>query len=247
MEKYFISLFLLLFISEIIIDFIYKKNLYNLKETFENIGISALSMSFDYGFALLSMPLLHKIYVPNSIVLSLNKGMYFLILFICLDFIEYWFHRLSHKIPLMWSAHKVHHQSEHFNLSAGLRTSFLIPLFNLGFYCALPLLGFRPTDIVILIFFQGFYQLLIHTKLIGKLGYLDKILITPSVHRVHHGKNEIYLDKNFGKVLAIWDRIFNTYETEKIEVIYGAKETKFEKGVIRSQIIPFIKWWKKVK
>jgi sterol desaturase/sphingolipid hydroxylase (fatty acid hydroxylase superfamily) len=247
MEKYFISLFLLLFVAEIILDLITKKELYSLYETLENIGISAVSMCIDYGFTLLSVPLLYKIYMPNSFVLSLNKGMYFFILFVCLDFIEYWFHRLSHKIPLMWSAHKVHHQSEHFNLSAGLRTSFLIPIFNIGFYCVLPLLGFKPKDIITLIFLQGFYQLLIHTKLIGKLGYIDNLFITPSVHRVHHGKNEIYLDKNFGKVLALWDKIFNTYERETITVIYGAKDAKFEHGIIHSQIIPLIKWWKKVK
>ncbi len=247
MEKYFISLFILLFIAEVIVSIKTKNKSYHLKNTLENIGIGAVSMFIDYGFSLLSYPLLLFLFSNYRLIHLQRSGYYFILLFISLDFLEYWFHRLSHEIPIMWTAHKVHHQSEFFNLSVGLRTSFLIPLFNVGFYCILPLIGFHPADILVLIFLQGIYQLFIHTKLIGKLGWLDKILVTPSVHRVHHGKNEIYLDKNYGKVLTLWDWVFNTYKKETEDVIYGATDSDLENGVIKSQLVPIKKWWVKKK
>lgn len=245
MEVYIVLLFILLMLAEAAQAWYCRNKSYDLKETLENIGIGFVSMLADYGFSLFSYPLLLTLFTDHALFGWERNMVYYISLFVGLDFIEYWFHRLSHQIPLMWAAHKVHHQSKDFNLSVGLRTSFLIPIFNIAFYCVLLLAGFHPTDILLFIFMQGAYQLFIHTKIIGKLGILDLIFVTPSVHRVHHGKNEIYLDRNYGKVFNLWDHLFGTYEKETEDVVYGAREPEGEKGVLEAQIVPLKKWWLK--
>lgn len=247
METYLVLLFALLMLAEAALALYSHDKSYNLREAIENIGIGFVSMFIDYGFSLMSYPLLLALYENCSFNAWEKNWPYYLILFIALDFTEYWFHRLSHEIPVMWTAHKVHHQSTSFNLSVGMRTSFLIPVFNVLFYCVLPLLGFHPSDILFCIFIQGFYQLLIHTRLVGKLGIIDLLFVTPSVHRVHHGKNKIYLDKNYGKVLTAWDHLFGTYQKETVAVIYGASDPQGEKGIWRSQLIPVKKWWRRIR
>lgn len=244
METHIVLLFTLLMIAEVALLCHRQPRRLYLKKTLENIGTGLIALLFDHGFSLLSYPLLECIY-RHSLFCMEKSRLYFVLLFIGLDFMEYWFHRLSHQLPLMWTAHKVHHQSTVFNLSVGLRTSVLIPFFNIGFYALIPLLDFDPADLLFFIFVQGAYQLFIHTEVIRKLGLLDLIFVTPSVHRVHHGINEEYLDKNFGKVFLIWDHLFGTYEKEAATVNYGASESEGENGIFRCQLLPVKKWWQK--
>lgn len=244
METYIILLFILLMAVETILLVRQQAEPLYLKKTLENIGTGLIALLFDHGFSLLSYPLLVHIYQHHLFEIE-KSSFYFGALFLLLDFTEYWFHRLSHRIPLMWTAHKVHHQSTVFNLSVGLRTSVLIPFFNIGFYTLIPLLGFDPADLLFFIYLQGIYQLFIHTEVIRKLGVLDLVLITPSVHRVHHGVNDEYLDKNFGKIFVIWDHLFGTYEKERAVVVYGASDPEGESGLVRCQLVPVKKWWRK--
>lgn len=224
-EELAILLFFFVLLSELIISVVGHLSLYKTKETLGNIAIGVLSFTTDLVFSLLTLPLLFYIYQHFQIWHFNAESTYeFIILFLVIDFIEYWFHRFSHEVNIFWSAHVVHHQSENFNLTVGLRTSFVVPLFNIFFYLPIPILGFHPNDIMTVIFIQGVYQLFIHTQLIGKLGILDRIFVTPSIHRVHHGSNEKYLDKNYGKVFLIWDYIFDTFEPETEKVIYGLTE-----------------------
>ncbi len=243
--KTLLILFSLLLVAEVVTSFISQKKTYSLNETFENIGIGMVSFSLDYGFSLLSYPLMIFVFQRYQLYTWQQfNGIYYLLAFVVLDFLEYLFHYFSHKLPLFWAAHKVHHQSEFFNLSVGLRSSFLIPIFNTAFYLVLPLCGFHPDTVLKLIFIQGIYQLCIHTQWIKKLGVLDVLLVTPSVHRVHHGINDIYLDKNFGKVLTIWDHLFKTYSKETERVVYGATHSEGENGIVRAQLVPIKKWWR---
>lgn len=244
METYMILLFILLMTAETLILCKKQRAPLYLKKTLENIGTGLIALLFDHGFSLLSYPALQYLYRHS--LFEIEKSMfYFGVLFLLLDFTEYWFHRLSHYVPLMWTAHKVHHQSTVFNLSVGLRTSVLIPFFNIGFYAIIPLLGFDPADLLFFIFAQGIYQLFIHTEVIKKLGMLDLILVTPSVHRVHHGINDEYLDKNFGKIFVIWDQLFGSYEKERATVVYGASDPEGENGLLKCQLVPVKKWWRK--
>ena len=141
--------------------------------------------------------------------------------FLFVDFVGYWHHRLSHRINFLWAAHVVHHQSEYYNLTVGIRTSIFTPLTQMVFYAALPLVGFDPALITSIFIFSGILQLLVHTEHIRKLGVWEHILVTPSAHRVHHGQNDVYLDKNYGVVLILWDKLFGTYEPEIDKVQYG--------------------------
>jgi sterol desaturase/sphingolipid hydroxylase (fatty acid hydroxylase superfamily) len=141
--------------------------------------------------------------------------------FLAVDCTYYWFHRLSHEINFLWAAHVVHHQSEDYNLAVALRQSTLQPVFASFFYWPLALVGFPPLVFLVCASFNTIYQFWLHTQAIRTLGPLEAVLVTPSHHRVHHGRNPIYLDRNHGGTFIIWDRLFGTFEREGEEVVYG--------------------------
>ncbi len=141
--------------------------------------------------------------------------------FLGVDFIYYWFHRLSHEVNAFWAAHVVHHQSEEYNLAVALRQGALQGWFSWAFYLPLAVLGFPPLVFLACTSFNTLYQFWIHTRVIGRLGPLDWLLSTPSNHRVHHGRNPKYIDRNHGGTLIVWDRLFGTYQAEDEEVAYG--------------------------
>ena len=143
--------------------------------------------------------------------------------YIAVDFLSYWYHRISHRVNILWAGHVTHHSSEHFNFSNGFRTSFFQGLNRIIFWSCLPLFGFSPVMLVIILKVSGLYDFLLHTERIPKLGFLEKIFITPSQHRVHHGRNDIYIDKNYGSTFVIWDKLFGTYQEETEKVEYGIK------------------------
>ena len=142
-------------------------------------------------------------------------------LLICTDFVWYWYHRLAHEINLFWAAHVVHHQSEDFNYTVSARITVFQAIVRTGFWCVLPVIGFPAQMIVSILLVHGLYPFFIHTRLIGKLGVLEYILVTPSHHRVHHAANPEYLDKNYGDVFIIWDKLFGTFKKEEEEIVYG--------------------------
>lgn len=142
-------------------------------------------------------------------------------LLICTDFIWYWYHRLAHEVNLLWSAHVVHHQSEDFNYTVSARITVFQAFARMMFWSVLPVIGFPPAMIISVQLVHGLYPFFIHTRAIGRLGILEYVLVTPSHHRVHHACNEQYLDKNYGDVLIIWDKLFGTFTPEKEEPVYG--------------------------
>ena len=145
----------------------------------------------------------------------------FIILFVAVDFIYYWVHRWSHEVNFLWAGHVVHHQSEEYNLSVALRQSWFHKFFTFIFYLPLALFGFDTLSFVWANGLNLLYQFWIHTEVVKKMGPLEYILNTPSHHRVHHGRNPEYIDKNHGGVFIIWDRIFGTFEKEKNTPVYG--------------------------
>lgn len=144
-----------------------------------------------------------------------------ILLFIGVDFFYYWFHRMSHQVNALWAAHIVHHQSEEYNLTVALRQSWFQGWFSWVFYLPLAFLGFEPLMFLTLSAFNTLYQFWIHTRLIKNMGPLEYILNTPSHHRVHHGSNPKYIDKNHAGTLIIWDRLFGTFQREEEAVYYG--------------------------
>ncbi|HEV7917955.1 MAG TPA: sterol desaturase family protein [Solirubrobacterales bacterium] len=142
-------------------------------------------------------------------------------LFLADDFAFYWYHRIHHEVRLFWAQHVVHHSSERFNLSTALRQQWLL-MTELPFWAPLAILGFQPAMIVGMHAVSLMYQYWIHTEAIKKMPrWFEAVLNTPSHHRVHHGSNEQYLDRNYGGILIIWDRIFGSFEPEGERVKYG--------------------------
>ena len=146
-----------------------------------------------------------------------------ILLLLCTDFMWYWYHRLAHEINIFWAAHIVHHQSEDFNYTVSARITVLQAFIRTGFWTVLPFIGFPAPMITSILLVHGLYPFFIHTRLIGKLGILEYVFVTPSHHRVHHASNEQYLDKNYGDVFIIWDKLFGTFQKEEdnIEIKYG--------------------------
>jgi len=161
------------------------------------------------------------IYSNYSIFEIPNKWYVWVFLLLATDLIWYWYHRLGHEINFLWAAHIVHHQSEEFNLTAAARITTIQAVFRNVFWCVLPLLGFHPNMIIVILLAHGAYSFFTHTQLIGKIGWLEYVFITPSLHGVHHASDEKYLDKNYGDVFVFWDKIFGTFQTEEEPPKYG--------------------------
>lgn len=143
------------------------------------------------------------------------------ILFFVDDFVYYWFHRISHESRFFWNFHVVHHSSEHFNLSVAGRQSWFSGIAHWIFYAPIMLLGFAPWMFALMHGLNLIYQFWVHTKFVNRLGFLEYFMNTPSHHRVHHGVNSQYLDKNYAGALIIWDRLFGTFVEETEEPRYG--------------------------
>jgi sterol desaturase/sphingolipid hydroxylase (fatty acid hydroxylase superfamily) len=143
------------------------------------------------------------------------------IAFFAVDFVYYWWHRLSHEVNVLWAVHVVHHQSEDYNLAVALRQAVLSVWTIWPLHLPLALIGVPPVTYLVIDSFSTLYQFWIHTELIGKLGWFERVFNTPSQHRVHHAINPRYLDKNYAATLCIWDRLFGTFEEETQQPVYG--------------------------
>ena len=164
-------------------------------------------------------------------------------LFFGLEFCYYWYHRAAHEVYIMWASHSTHHSPNEMTLSAAYRLGWLPFLtFSWLFFLPLVLIGFSPTAVFTMLSINLMYQFWLHTKLIGKLGFLEGIINTPSAHRVHHASNSAYLDKNYGGILMVYDRIFGTYQPEKenLEIVYGLTHPNYSRNPF---VVVFRVWY----
>ena len=201
-----------------------QKNTYRLNDTLCSLTLGLLSR-FP---AILNLAILSLVYATilkyfNSTLLSSDSWMTWVLAFLLYDFCYYWQHRLSHERTLLWASHVVHHQSEDYNLGTALRQTSTSFLFAWVFYVPMFLAGVPLGIFFTIAAVNLIYQFWVHTEHIGKLGFLEKILVTPSNHRVHHACNKNYIDANYGGVFIFWDRIFGTFIDERASVkpIYG--------------------------
>jgi sterol desaturase/sphingolipid hydroxylase (fatty acid hydroxylase superfamily) len=158
-------------------------------------------------------------------ITHIDAGLWlYIIAFICIDFASYWSHRLNHKINFFWNQHVIHHSSEEFNMACALRQS-ISNILGYGALFLIPaaILGIPEQVIAVLAPLHLFGQFWYHTQHIGKLGWLEYIIVTPSQHRVHHAINPIYIDKNLSAIFCVWDRMFGTFQEELKEEppVYG--------------------------
>ncbi len=217
-----IPIFFILIGVELLVSKLRHSNLYRFNDAVSNISCGVMQQII--GVLTKTVMIVGYIYLYDHFRLfELPETWWvYLLLIIGVDFFYYWFHRLSHEINILWGAHIVHHQSEEYNLSVALRQSTFQGFFSTIFYLPLALIGFNPIAFVTINAFQTLYQFWIHTKTIDKLHpVFEFIFCTPSHHRVHHGRNPQYIDRNHGGTLIIFDRMFGTFEPEVEEVVYG--------------------------
>jgi len=161
------------------------------------------------------------LYELTPLRLDPSHWWFWVLLFLADDLAYYWFHRVSHESRVFWASHVVHHSSQHYNLSTALRQTW-VPMTYLPFWLPLLLLGFAPWMVLLAQSWSLIYQFFLHTERVGRLPRpLEAVLNTPSHHRVHHGANEQYLDRNYGGILVVWDRLFRSFEPEGERVQYG--------------------------
>ena len=206
--------------AEMLLSHLQHRNYFSLKGTLANFYLAIVCVCLDVSMRTFWFAVLASVYAFHFIQVT-DHYLYWPSLLILQDLSFYFMHRVDHRCRFFWAVHVTHHSSEEFNLTVGFRPSVLQPLYRFAWFCPLAFLGYRPEDIMLMYSITQIYGVLIHTKYVGKLGWLELFLATPSHHRVHHGRNPQYLDKNLGMVFIIWDRIFGTFAEEKEEVRYG--------------------------
>lgn len=173
---------------------------------------------------------------------SVAPWILWVITFFLWDFTFYWLHRIHHKYSTLWKVHQVHHQGEHFSLSLGIRNSWYSSLTSIPFFIPLAILGITTEMFVLVGAIHYFIQFYNHNRVIRNSGWLESFLITPSHHRVHHGLDKVYLNKNFGGTFVIWDKMFGTFQKElkNLEEKYGLNNHIYSDDVLKLNNDPFI-------
>jgi len=242
--RIYVLLFLALLITaEIIWSWKKNKNAYEIKETFSNLVVFIGFHFSKYVFAAYQLAIL-GLFSGLALFKLPHNIWIFLLTFLTADFIYYWFHRISHSWKPLWAFHMVHHSAMHMNLTAAYRLNWFSAIISPAFFIPATLSG-MPTDFIVISHTLNLaYQFFLHTEVIGKLGFIEKIMDTPSSHRVHHGSNPIYIDKNFGGVFIIWDRLFGTYQPETEKVNYGLTSGFLSYNPIKLMLQGFIDWFK---
>jgi sterol desaturase/sphingolipid hydroxylase (fatty acid hydroxylase superfamily) len=229
-----VPFFLLALLLELIVDRVKGRNYFRANDAINSLSAGTLSTTGGYftgfiglffwgfvleNFSIVDMPLTWFDASPSGMAMWIVAALAW-------DFCYYWFHRLSHEISIFWAAHAVHHQSEDYNLSTALRQTSTDFLFSWVFYVPLFLIGFPLQVLLTVKAVNLIYQFWVHTQFVRHLGVLDYVLVTPSNHRVHHAQNERYIDKNYGGMLILWDRMFGTFQDERDDepVVFGVRK-----------------------
>ena len=242
-----IPLFMLSILIELNITKRRKIKTYEMKDSITSISMGIGNVVL--GFISKALVLLALLYVYNNFRIFTVPIVWwsFILLFFADDLSYYWFHRISHSCRLFWASHVVHHSSQHYNLSTALRQTWSGGFYSFVFWLWLPLLGFHPGMILLQMSISLLYQFWIHTETIQKLPkWFEYVMNTPSHHRVHHGSNPIYLDRNHAGILIIWDKFFGTFQPELKEekVVYGLVKNIQTFNPLK---VAFIEWYYMIK
>ena len=207
------------FVFAMLLEFVVSSNKnmksYTAKDAFSSIAMGLGNVFIGFLSKLFVFAALYYVYESFRLFTIPITWWSFVILFFLDDFSYYWFHRTSHENRFFWASHVVHHSSRHYNLSTALRQTWTGGFYSFIFWLWLPLLGFHPGMILFQMSISLLYQFWIHTELIQQMPkWIEFFFNTPSHHRVHHGSNPIYLDRNHAGILIIWDRLFGTFQPE---------------------------------
>jgi alkylglycerol monooxygenase len=226
MELNYMALAVPLFLFFIGLEYYFSKKLnkpvFNFNSSIANMNVGVAERLIDL-FTAGAFYYFYAYLYEHFALFNIEEGvLLWIALILATDFVWYWYHRMGHEINLFWGFHVVHHTSEEFNYTAGTRITIFQAVLRTGCWAVLPIIGFPPGMITTMLIIHGLYPFFTHTQLIGKLGILEYVLVTPSHHRVHHASNEKYLDKNYGDMFIIWDKLFGTFAREEDdELQYG--------------------------
>lgn len=245
------TIYLVVIGLEIFISNFRHKNVYTWRESAVTLFLSLVNGLLDLAVRGFYLVVFTFVYQFRLIEIT-SEFWYWAVLFLLVDLQFYWLHRLEHFCRIFWAAHVTHHSAEHMNISVGFRASLMRPLYDFVFFLPLPLLGFRPIEILLMYSIAQIWAVFVHTEMVGKLGWLEYIFVTPSHHRVHHASNQKYLDKNMGMALIIWDRLFGTFQKElspeEYEPIrYGLTKPMKDAGLYNVIFHEWICIWKDIK
>ncbi|MCY1000444.1 sterol desaturase family protein [Myxococcus sp. MISCRS1] len=207
-------------------EFIYcvaKRNgYYSFQDSIASVGTAVLNQCVNVAVALMVLPLFTLLGELSLWRIDSTSPWALVGLFLGVDFLFYWFHRFGHRTNIGWAAHSPHHSTEELNYAVALRASVTQRLFSFLFYWPLVVIGFSPEAVLAMVAFHLVLQFIPHTRVIPKLPrWIESWLNTPSHHRVHHARNDVYIDKNYAGFLIIWDKMFGTYREETEECSYG--------------------------
>ena len=207
--------FFLLIAIELVVARVRGVAAYAWPDTLNSIGLGMLSQLVGIFTKLFTLGLYAWTYEHARLAtLDASSPAVWLAALLAYDFCYYWLHRAGHRVALLWAAHVVHHQSEEYNLSTALRQTGSGWLAGWLFYLPLAVAGVPPLVFAVVALVHLLYQFCAHTRLVGSLGWFDRVFCAPSNHRVHHAVNDVYLDRNFGGILVLWDRLFGTFQAE---------------------------------
>ncbi|RTL52089.1 MAG: sterol desaturase family protein [Sphingobacteriales bacterium] len=199
---------------ELMLSHLQHKKVYTFKDTVTNVYLMLLNGGIDLVFRLIYIGIWQYFFLHAFFTWQKHGLTYWLMLLLAEDFLYYWLHRFDHEIRFFWATHVTHHSSPLMNFTVGFRSSVFQPLYRFIYFIPLAMAGFQPVDILFIYSATQIWGIFVHTELIGKMGWLEYFMVTPSHHRVHHGSNPKYLDKNMGMFLIIWDKLFNTFQEE---------------------------------
>ncbi|HWB24495.1 MAG TPA: sterol desaturase family protein [Chitinophagaceae bacterium] len=214
-------IYLIIIGLEILLTHLQHRKSYTVKDTFTNLYLMLLNSGLDLAFRVVSLAVLQYFFL-HAFFRWQNAIMYWVMLLLAEDFMYYWLHRFDHEVRFFWAIHVTHHSSHHFNFTVGFRSSVFQPLYRFIYFIPLAWAGFKPLDIAFIYSATQIWGIFVHTELIKKMGrFIEYLFVTPSHHRVHHGQNQQYIDRNMGMFLIIWDKMFGTFEPEGEKVVYG--------------------------
>ena len=194
---------------------------YDARDTRTSLTMGIGNVVVNVGWKLAVVAVYAALYELTPLRIPAEAWWAWVLLFFLDDLAYYWFHRVSHENRVFWASHVVHHSSQHYNLSTALRQTW-VPMTYFPFWLPLPLLGFEPWMVLLAQSWSLIYQFGLHTEKVRRLPWwVESVFNTPSHHRVHHGANAVYLDRNYGGILIVWDRLFGTYTPERERVRYG--------------------------
>jgi len=197
-------------------EFVKHRARYDIKDSLANTALAVMHQGADALSLIVLMPLFYSLYQYRLFEIELNVVTIFGA-FVLQDLLYYWFHRASHNVHWLWAAHVVHHSSTIMNFSTAFRQSIMYPVAGMWlFWTPMMLLGFDPKVVLGVVAINLAFQFFVHTEIVGKLGWIERVFNTPSHHRVHHAINPGYVDKNYAGVLIIWDKMFGTFVEEDL-------------------------------